>query len=83
MQVRAHSYVQIRATSDTDELHDLGTNTGKWLVCKYLVVSPQAKMPSEICTSRREDNIKVNRTEVGCVWNGIIWRRIVINEGLL
>jgi hypothetical protein len=43
-----------------DELQDLGTNTEKWLVCKYLVVSPQAKMPSEICTSRREDNIKVN-----------------------
>jgi hypothetical protein len=42
-------YVQ-QATHD--ELHNLETDTEKRLVCKDLVVSPQAKMPSEICTSR-------------------------------
>jgi hypothetical protein len=55
----------------------------KRLVCKVLVVSPQVKMPSEICVSKREDNIKVNRTEVGYVWIGSIWIITGINVGLM
>jgi hypothetical protein len=60
------------------ELHE----TEGRLVCKVLVVSPQVKMPSEI-TSRREDDIEVNRTEAGCVWDGFIWHRTKVNAGLL
>jgi hypothetical protein len=65
------------------ELHDMGPSTEGRLVCEVLLISPQVMMPSEICTSRREHNIKVNLAEVGCVWDGFIWHRTRLNEGLL
>ena len=52
-------------------------------VYKVLVGKPEGRIPLGIPRRRWEDNIKVDRREVGCeAWTGSIWLRTGTGGGL-